>query len=121
MFSPPTTIPNLPRIFISECKVHEFSQQTQDIIAKYTATVTEDPVAKLDLANGQEVDLFLHSSLWKTPTWEDYSTVLSESEYAAWVLYNKYYLNHFTITIQALQKYNSIESFNNFLESFGIV
>jgi len=119
-YSPPKTIPNLPRVFISECKVDEFSTQTQAIIKKYTDTVTTDPVKLLDLNNGQQVDKFLHSPLWQTPTWEDYITTLKESEYAAWVLYNRYYLNHFTITIQKLAKYNTIVQFNTFLESFGI-
>ncbi len=120
-FSPPSDIPNLPRIFISECRVSELSKPVQDIIYHHTKEVTTDPVNKLNLLDGNAVDNFLHTPLWSTPTWEDYETVLAESEYAAWVLYNRYYLNHFTITIQALNKgYNTIESFNTFLTSIGI-
>ena len=47
--------------------------------------------------------------------------MLAESEYAAWVICNRYYLNHFTITIQKLKEnHNTIETFNAFLESIGI-
>ena len=31
-YSPPKDIPNLPKVFISECKVAEFSKPVQDII-----------------------------------------------------------------------------------------
>jgi len=120
-FAPPKDIPNLPRLFISQCEVSQLSKKTQEIIAHYTKHITKDPVDDLNLNNGKAVDSFLHTPLWDIPTWEDYQHVLKESEYAAWVLYNRYYLNHFTITIQDLKEgYNSIELFNNFLQSIGI-
>ena len=119
-YAPPKGSHNLPRIFISECRVQEFSKPVQKIIETYTSQVKSDPVEDLELLNGAQVDQFLHSPLWTTPTYEDYQRVLEESEYAAWVLYNRYYLNHFTITIQALNTHNDIASFNQFLESIGI-
>lgn len=70
--------------------------------------------------DGAAVDAFLHQPLWRTPTWADYRRLLSESEYAAWVIYNRYYLNHFTITVHNLpEAYNTIETFNHFLEQNG--
>tara|TARA_B100000427_G_scaffold9336_1_gene8087 strand:- start:803 stop:1654 length:852 start_codon:yes stop_codon:yes gene_type:complete len=120
-YAPPKEIPNLPRLFISQCEVKQLSKQSQNIIKHYTSHITKDPVDALDLNDGNAVDTFLHTPLWNTPTWENYQRVLQESEYAAWVLYNRYYLNHFTITIQALKKgYNTIALFNTFLESIGI-
>jgi hypothetical protein len=51
---------------------------------------------------------------------QDYETLAAESEYAAWVIYNRYYLNHFTISVQNLPAgYNTIADFNNFLEKEG--
>jgi hypothetical protein len=48
--------------------------------------------------------------------------LLKESEYAAWVIYNRYYLNHFTISIHNLPTgYNTVSDFNIFLEKNGIV
>jgi hypothetical protein len=42
---------------------------------------------------------------------------MEESEYAAWVIYNRYYLNHFTISVHNLPPgYNTIPEFNTFLE-----
>ena len=71
--------------------------------------------------NADEVDAFLHAPLWETPSWEDYKTLQSASEYAAWVIYNRYYLNHYTISVHELQAgYNSIEEFNKFVKAEGV-
>ena len=96
-YSPPK--PRDPRIFISELRVNDLTPRTRNIIRSYTDEVTEDPVDALDLNNSDEVDHFLHSGLWRLPTWEDYRALAEESEYAAWAIYNRYYLNHFTIRL----------------------
>lgn len=123
-FSPPvvdSTEPHHPRIFVSELRVHELSAEAQRIIHRYTATVTNDPVDALDLDNAEAVDRFLHQPLWSTPTLADYQTLLGESEYAAWVIYNRYYLNHFTISVHNLRAgYNTIDQFVAFLERWGL-
>lgn len=117
-YAPPQ--PHYPRIFISELRVDELSEEAQRIIRSYTDEVTSDPVDRLNLDNGNDVDAFLHRALWRTPTWEDYQRLLQESEFAAWVIYNRYYLNHFTVTVHNLPKgYNTVASFNTFLERNG--
>ena len=117
-YSPPRE--DLPRIFISELRVADLSPEAQRIITSYTDEVPLDPVDTLDLDDAEQVDDFLHRGLWRLPTWADYSRLAEESEYAAWVIYNRYYLNHFTITIQNLPAgYNTIATFNAFLEAHG--
>ncbi len=97
------------------------SEESQKIIYSYTDEVTSDPVDHLNLDNGLDVDAFLHRPLWRTPTVADYQTLLKESEYAAWVIYNRYYLNHFTISVHNLPEgYNTVANFNVFLEENGI-
>jgi hypothetical protein len=111
-----------PRIFISELRVKDLSAQAQEIISSYTSEVKADPVNNLDLDNGEKVDAFLHSGLWRLPTWTDYNALAAESEYAAWAIYNRYYLNHFTISVHNLKEgYNTVASFNDFLERNGFV
>ncbi len=118
-YAPPAD--NYPRIFVSELRVSELSQESQDIIYKYTSSINSDPVDALDLSNGQEVADFLQRPLWDLPTSTEYEILLKESEYAAWVIYNRYYLNHYTISIHELKDgYNTLEEFNTFLESIGI-
>lgn len=110
-----------PRIFVSELRVGDLSPESQGIIRSYTDEVTIDPADSLDLDNGEAVDAFLHQPLWRTPTVSDYQSLLKESEYAAWVIYNRYYLNHFTISVHNLPEgYNTVARFNDFLEKHGI-
>jgi hypothetical protein len=117
-YAPPA--PHYPRIFLSELRVKDLSPQAQQIITSYTDEVKTDPVSQLPLDNGPEVDRFLHSALWRTPTLQDYKTLAAESEYAAWVIYNRYYLNHFTVSLQNLPAgYNTVADFNQFLEQEG--
>ncbi len=109
-----------PRIFVSELRVQDLSEEAQRIIHSYTDEVKSDPVDDLDLTSAAQIDEFLHRPLWRLPTWADYQRLQEESEYAAWVIYNRYYLNHFTISVHNLpQGYNTIEKFNQFLESKG--
>ncbi len=119
-YSPPAGETNLPRIFASELRVHELSPTAQAIIHKYTDTITGDPADSLDLDDAAAVDAFLHQPLWNTPTLAEYQTLMAESEYAAWVIYNRYYLNHFTVSVHNLKPgYNTVQEFTEFLEARG--
>jgi len=117
-YAPPE--PRCPRIFISELRVGDLSARAQEIIHSYTDEVKSDPADALDLDDSVAVDAFLHSALWRTPTVADYQELAVESEYAAWVIYNRYYLNHFTISVHNLPEgYNTVSLFNQFLERKG--
>lgn len=119
-YSPPEN--RFPRIFISELKVEELSDEVKQIIKFYTNEVTSDPVDNIDLDNADQVSSFLHSPLWRTPLSSHYKRLLEESEYAAWVIYNRYYLNHYTINVDNLPEgYNNLKDFNAFLESIGVL
>src|SRR5690606_7121227 len=113
--------PIYPRIFVSELRVDDLSKESQDIIYNYTKNINKDPVDELDLSNGKELAAFLQKPLWDLPSSTDYKMLLAESEYAAWVIYNRYYLNHYTISIHELKEgYNTLEEFNEFLEKIGV-
>ena len=119
-YAPPAE--NYPRIFISELRVDDLTARSQAIIKSYTNSVISDPVESLDLDNANAVDQFLHSSLWRLPALDDYEALATESEYAAWAIYNRYYLNHFTIAVHNLKEgFNTIETFNSFLERNNIL
>ena len=118
-FAPPS--PKFPRIFISELKVEELSAEAQSIILSYTNEIKADPLDAIDLNDPHAVAAFLHTPLWRLPKLSDYKRLLEESEYASWVIYNRYYLNHYTISVHQLKEgYNTLEQFNQFLESIGI-
>ncbi len=117
-YAPPEE--RFPRIFISELRVGELSAEAARIVHLYTDGVREDPVKRLDLDDASAVVGFLHAPLWRTPTWAHYVRLRDESEYAAWVIFNRYYLNHFTVSVHNLPGvYGSLEHFNRFLEEHG--
>ncbi len=119
-YAPPAE--HLPRIFLSELRVQDLSAEAQAIIHRYTDVVTEDPVDRLDFADPQEIVDFLHTAQWPVPSITDYHRLAEESEYAAWVIYNRYYLNHYTLAVHNFPSgYNTIPAFNAFLERHGIV
>ncbi|HLA54371.1 MAG TPA: DUF1338 domain-containing protein [Flavitalea sp.] len=114
--------PKDPRIFISELRVKDLSLSAQRLIHSYTNEISTDPVDGLNLDNADLVDKFLHSGLWRLPSWKDYQALAKENEYAAWTIYNRYYLNHFTISVHNLKAgYNTVPEFNAFLERLGIL
>ncbi|MCY3998336.1 MAG: DUF1338 domain-containing protein [Flavobacteriaceae bacterium] len=118
-YSPPKE--HLPRVFISQLRVKDLSNLAQSIIYRYTNTVHSDPIDQLNLDDFKEVVHFFQSPLWDIPSLEEYENLLAESEYAAWVILNRYYLNHYTISIQELPTpYNQLGQFNEFLVDIGI-
>jgi len=67
-YSPPEN--HYPRIFISELRVEELSDEAQRIVTSYTKEVKRDPVLDLALDDARAVTEYLHKPLWRTPTWE---------------------------------------------------
>jgi hypothetical protein len=113
-YHPPAN--HFPRIFISELRVDDLSPEAQHIVASYTDSVTSDPTLAIDLNDGEAVDALLHCPLWRLPTFSDYARLRDESEYAAWTIYNRYYLNHFTISVHNLPgALASLARFDDFL------
>jgi hypothetical protein len=118
-YAPPSDA--YPRIFMSELRVEDLSEKAQHIIHEYTKHITSDPVDSLDLNDVDAVGDFFHKALWQLPTISDYQCLAEESEYAAWVIHNRYYLNHYTISVHEFsEEFNTVEKFNIFLESEGI-
>ncbi|SMC59506.1 DUF1338 domain-containing protein [Pedobacter africanus] len=118
-YAPPS--PEYPRIFMSELMVEKLSDRAQALIEKYTRHISADPVDALNLDKGEQIGEFFHQPLWQLPEKSDYQALLEESEYAAWVIYNRYYLNHYTISVHDLKPgYRHLEDFNAFVESLGL-
>jgi len=119
-YAPPE--PQLPRIFLSELRVADLPERSREIVGKYTSSVQRDPVDVLDLDDAVAIDRFLHSGNWPVPTYADYRSLAADSEYASWAIYNRYYLNHFTVSVHNLPAgYNTVGDFNRFLEAHGFV
>jgi len=104
---------NAPRVFISELKTKDFSEFLQR-----TVKVAIDRIPSLKLKSDE---LIFSGNLWGTPDYETYLALRDESEYAAWVYVYGFKANHFTVNINALKMYNTIEKVNDFIKSNGFV
>jgi len=98
-----------PRIFISQLKVKEFSSFLQSTVSNIL-----DKVPK-ELLQSPE-DLINAGACWGTPSYETYKKLREESEYAAWVYVFGFRANHFTVSINNLDKYDNIQKVNQFLK-----
>jgi hypothetical protein len=100
-----------PRVFISELILSEFSESFQKIIKKRLNSVGNAYYA--------DPDLIHKGSVWGKPSYETYQKLREESEYGAWLYVHGFRVNHFTVSINALEKYNTIEKVNQFLKDNG--
>ena len=91
--------PEHPKIFISELVCEKLSDRAQTIIEGLTSKYS----SKLSLES------LLGTYPFHKPTFEQYSIVANENEYAAWLITMGYQANHFTLSVNALQSLNSIE------------
>ncbi|MCS3455058.1 hypothetical protein M2366_001125 [Aeromonas sp. BIGb0405] len=104
--------PDAPKVFISELKVEELSEGAQAIIHKLVAQV---PTHLTDTS------AFLHAGAPWQVSGADYQTLLAESEYAAWMAAWGYRANHFTVSINRLAEFDTIEAVNETLKAAGFV
>ena len=100
-----------PRVFISELKTAEFSSETQKSIKSIIDTIDQE-----ELKSG---DLVFKGRLWELPSFEVYENLLAESEYAAWMYVNGFCSNHFTVDVNKLTTFSSLQSVNEFLKDKG--
>lgn len=101
---------DMPKVFISELRVSELSEAAQSIIHKLVDSLPDD------IADHDE---FLFSGRpWEISSTE-YQTLLAESEYAAWLAAWGYRANHFTVSINHLNKYDDIIAVNDALKTAG--
>ncbi|WP_371374412.1 DUF1338 domain-containing protein [Thalassotalea aquiviva] len=99
-----------PKVFISELLVEEFSDPVQKIIHRIVEQVDADKVSE---------EAFLYSGTHWQISSDEYQTLLNESEYAAWLAAWGYRANHFTVSINHLNDYDSIEQVNETIKQGG--
>ncbi len=101
---------SMPLVFISELIVEEFTPELQAIVRQLTSQMQLAEVASAE---------FLYSGRHWNLSSAVYERLLQESEYAAWVAAFGYRPNHFTVSINHLQQFSSIQAVNQFLKDNG--
>lgn len=103
--------PGMPHIFISELLTEEFSPELQRIVRELAAQIPAE------LKGSQE--LFTNIPTWSPISFESYRALIEESEYAGWLAAYGIRANHFTILVNALATFGSLEELNGWLEAEG--
>ena len=105
--------PGAPRVFISQLILSEFSEKLQRL---FRDSLDRQPPEKFDSAN-----LIFSGSLLKPLSHSIYNDLREESEYAAWFYVFGFRANHFTISVNALKKFNTILKVNQLLKENGFL
>ncbi len=105
------SIKTASRVFISELLTENFSEFLRETVTKWIDSIPEQ-LQKSD-------ELLFAGTSWTIPSWEVYNRLREESEYAGWLYVNGFRANHFTVSINSLKKYNTIEKVNQFIKDNG--
>lgn len=100
--------PSAPKIFISELLLEHFSDELQKTIS-YAIESAEAKVY-------QSGELVIAGRPWKNIAYATYQKLREESEYAAWLYVYGFCANHFTVYVNPLNNFPTLESLNSFLE-----
>lgn len=102
--------PMAPKVFISELLLEQCSPELQRIVDGLIEQVDED----LPQQTG-----FLYSGAPWGISHADYKTLADESEYAGWLAAYGFRANHFTVSVNHLKDYDSLEAVNSTLKQAG--
>jgi hypothetical protein len=102
--------PKLPKVFISELLVEAFDEELQQAVAELIEQITPQMVS---------AENFLYSGKPWQVSFSTYQKLLAQSEYAAWVAAFGYRPNHFTVSINHLEDFDSIEAVNQLVLDNG--
>ena len=100
----------LPKVFVSELLLAEFSEELRDIVHGLIDQLTDEEAADPDVVTA--------GRLWKTDT-QVYDRLAEESEYAAWLSAYGFCANHFTVFVNALSSFDDLGELAAFVEARG--
>jgi hypothetical protein len=102
---------NLTRVFISELKLEEFSDELQATVNRLINEIPNKAIEQFDFCNS--------GTPWNMITKETYDFLKEESEYAAWVATFGFIVNHFTISVTDCKSFENLEQVNALLKENG--
>lgn len=101
---------DLPRVFVSELNVDQFSEAFQTLTRRLIDRVPGDAPERPDFpVSGRHWDI----------AYTDYEKLREESEYGAWLAAFGFRANHFTISVNALESFDDLARLNAFLKDRG--
>ncbi|HRY31966.1 MAG TPA: DUF1338 domain-containing protein [Bacteroidales bacterium] len=100
-----------PRVFISQLVSRDFSPFLQQTVQALVNAIPEGLL--------QSPELIYSGRQWGSLSYQVYQKLREESEYAAWLYVWGFCANHFTVSVNHLQKLSSLEQVNSFLKDHG--
>lgn len=100
-----------PRVFISQLKTKEFSSFLQKQVSRLIDSVPSSELAP--------ENLIFKGRLWEQPSVDIYEKLQKESEYASWLYVNGFCSNHFTVDVNRLDGFDTLQEVNDFLKING--
>ena len=100
-----------PKIFISELELEKCSSELQNTVKEF--------LDACDQSAFTHPNLIFAGSVWEKPSYAKYNSLREESEYAAWMYVYGFRANHFTVNVNDLTDFLTLESLNDFLEEKG--
>ncbi|MGC9343917.1 MAG: DUF1338 domain-containing protein [Bacteroidales bacterium] len=100
-----------PRIFISQLITKEFSGTVQQMVKRSVDGIESS------VLNSEE--LIFSGNVFGEPEYALYEKLREESEYAAWMYVFGFRANHFTVSVNYLKKYNTLEKVNKLVKENG--
>jgi hypothetical protein len=102
---------NAPRVFISQLLTKEFSSELQQEVKSMIDLIVSEDLFSMEL--------IFKGRLWGKPSFVVYENLLKETEYAAWMYVNGFCPNHFTVDVNKLTHFRSLQEVNLFLKENG--
>ena len=99
---------SLPRIFISELNTQSFSTFLQNSVNQLVEQVDDECIYRNDFV--------VSGRPWLPIPYSTYERLRAESEYAAWVAVFGFRANHFTVLVNSLKSFSSLNDLNSFLK-----
>ncbi|KAF8062784.1 hypothetical protein HT031_004114 [Scenedesmus sp. PABB004] len=124
-FAPPQHLyAVLPRMFVSQLQVEKLSPAAQALIRSYTDELVDPAAGGSSSPEGAMLRAWsaaVSGALpWRRPSRADFTALLRESEYGAWVLANGFRLNHTALSVHAIAgRTGDIHSFADELAAKG--
>lgn len=100
-----------PRVFISELKTADFSPSLQLKVKELVDSIPHEIIHSDRLISS--------GSVWGEISFELYESLRSESEYAAWLAVNGFRANHFTVSVNHLKHFSTLEQVNQMIKENG--
>ncbi|MCX6268632.1 MAG: DUF1338 domain-containing protein [Bacteroidetes bacterium] len=102
-----------PRVFISELLTEEFSPYLRQTVSDWVSHIPSS------LYNSD--NLIYAGNVSGPSSHEVYEKLRTESEYAAWLYVNGFCANHFTVSVNRLKKFDTLQKVNAFLKLNGFL